>query len=67
MLPGVEGAAILRKLRAAKKPTPVLVLTARDAVNDKVQHFELGADDYLTKPFALAELRRGRARLWAQG
>ena len=42
-------------------------MTGRDAVNDKVQHFELGADDYLTKPFALAELRRGRARLRVQG
>ena len=41
---------------AGKTSVPVLVLTARDAVADKVRHFEIGADDYLTKPFAFAEL-----------
>jgi two-component system copper resistance phosphate regulon response regulator CusR len=56
MLPGMDGSTVLRKLRAMNKPTPVLVLTARDTISDKVQHFEIGADDYLTKPFALAEL-----------
>jgi DNA-binding response OmpR family regulator len=56
MLPGVLGATILKKIRAAKKSVPVLVLTARNTLNDKVEHLELGADDYLTKPFAIAEL-----------
>jgi two-component system, OmpR family, response regulator len=55
MLPGVDGWTILRKLRTRKK-TPVLVLTARDAVQDRVQGLNLGADDYLTKPFSLDEL-----------
>src|SRR5262249_42440729 len=67
MLPGVEGAAILRSYGRPKSLRPCWCMTARDAVNDKVQHFELGADDYLTKPFALAELRRGRARLRVRG
>ncbi|MGH9523856.1 MAG: response regulator [Terriglobales bacterium] len=56
MLPVMDGSTVLKKLRAVSKPSPILVLTARDTLNDKVQHFELGADDYLTKPFALAEL-----------
>jgi DNA-binding response OmpR family regulator len=56
MLPGMHGGSILRKLRAAKKDVPVLVLTARNTLIDKVEHLELGADDYLTKPFAIVEL-----------
>jgi len=56
MLPGLSGTEALRLVRRQNERVPVLVLTARDAINDKVQHFELGADDYLTKPFAFAEL-----------
>ena len=56
MLPGINGTEVLRRLRLNNTHTPVLVLTARDALGDKVEHFELGADDYLTKPFAFAEL-----------
>src|SRR2546425_8879459 len=56
MLPGMSGTEILRHLREKDTNVPVLVLSARDAVADKVGHLELGADDYLTKPFALAEL-----------
>jgi DNA-binding response OmpR family regulator len=69
MLPGLGGSEILRRLRRAKKDVPVLILTARDSTAEKVQNFEAGADDYLTKPFAFAELmvrvkallRRGQA------
>src|SRR5271157_1562879 len=56
MLPGLGGAEILRRLRHAKKEAAVLILTARDSTEQKVEHFEAGADDYLTKPFAFAEL-----------
>ena len=56
MLPGLSGTEALRLIRRQNEHVPVLVLTARDAINDKVQHFEIGADDYLTKPFAFAEL-----------
>src|SRR6184192_743763 len=56
MLPGMSGTEILRHLRGKDPNVPVLVLSARDAVADKVGHLELGADDYLTKPFAFAEL-----------
>ncbi|MCK9530611.1 MAG: heavy metal response regulator transcription factor [Gammaproteobacteria bacterium] len=70
MLPGLDGWAILQSLRAAGHQEPVLFLTARDQVSDRVKGLELGADDYLVKPFAFAELlarartllRRGRAR-----
>jgi DNA-binding response OmpR family regulator len=56
MLPGLSGTEVLRRVRLNNAQTPVLVLTARDALGEKVAHFELGADDYLTKPFAFAEL-----------
>ncbi len=56
MLPGLTGTEILRRLRRRNEAVPVLVLTARDATSEKVQNFEAGADDYLTKPFAFAEL-----------
>ena len=56
MLPGLSGTEVLEKIRKRNLRTPVLVLTARDATADKVRHFEAGADDYLTKPFAFAEL-----------
>jgi len=56
MLPGMSGTEILRQLRQKDTNVPVLVLSARDALADKIGHLELGADDYLTKPFAFAEL-----------
>jgi len=56
MLPGLSGTELLRKLRKRGSNAGVLVLTARDATTDKVENFEAGADDYLTKPFAFAEL-----------
>ena len=55
-LPDVDGLEICRRLRAAGDPTPVLMLTARDAVGDRVEGLDAGADDYLVKPFDLAEL-----------
>jgi two-component system copper resistance phosphate regulon response regulator CusR len=56
MLPGRDGIEILKTLRARGSKTPVLLLTARDAVQDRVLGLESGADDYLVKPFAFAEL-----------
>jgi DNA-binding response OmpR family regulator len=56
LLPQLDGSEILRRVRRGNPRVPVLILTARDAVVDKVAHFEAGADDYLTKPFAMAEL-----------
>jgi DNA-binding response OmpR family regulator len=56
LLPGKPGLQVLRELRQAKVETPILLLTARDSVEDKVQGLDAGADDYLTKPFAFAEL-----------
>lgn len=56
MLPGLNGTELLRRLRRKESKAAVLVLTARDSTNDKVENFEAGADDYLTKPFAFAEL-----------
>ena len=55
-LPGIDGFEVLRRLRARGATTPVLLLTARDAVEDRVRGLETGADDYLVKPFATAEL-----------
>jgi DNA-binding response OmpR family regulator len=56
MLPGLDGTELIRRLRRTNAEVPVLVLTARDRVADKITNFEAGADDYLTKPFAFAEL-----------
>lgn len=56
MLPGQSGLALLRKMRAAGDKTPVLLLTARDSVEDRVAGLDAGADDYLVKPFAFEEL-----------
>lgn len=56
MMPGMSGTEVLRRLRAFNSQVPILILTARDAVTDKVKNLEAGADDYLTKPFAFAEL-----------
>ena len=55
-LPGIDGFEVLRRLRAAGDRTPVLVLTARDALDDRVHGLDLGADDYMAKPFAMPEL-----------
>src|SRR5919199_144636 len=68
MLPGLDGFEVLRRLREAERWTPILMLTARDAVSDRVRGLDTGADDYLVKPFAFSELlsrlraviRRGR-------
>src|SRR6185437_2962818 len=56
MLPSMSGTEVLRRIRRKNEKVPILILTARDATEEKVQHFEIGADDYLTKPFAFAEL-----------
>ena len=56
MLPKVDGVTMLKQLRSQGNPAPVLLLTAMDAVNDRVAGLDAGADDYLTKPFALDEL-----------
>jgi two-component system copper resistance phosphate regulon response regulator CusR len=56
MLPELDGTEVLRRIRATNPSVPVLVLTARDTLNDKISHLEAGADDYITKPFAFAEL-----------
>ncbi|MGV8597517.1 response regulator, partial [Pseudomonas aeruginosa] len=56
MMPGLDGWEVLRMVRAAGKDVPVLFLTARDGVEDRVKGLELGADDYLIKPFAFSEL-----------
>ena len=55
-LPGIDGFEVVRRLRARNGDTPVLLLTARDDVQDRVRGLELGADDYLVKPFAAPEL-----------
>ena len=55
-LPGMDGMTVLRELRAAKHSIPVLILTARDAIEDRVRGLEEGADDYMVKPFALPEV-----------
>ena len=70
LLPELDGTEVLRRVRRTNPRVPVLILTALDAVVDKVSHFEAGAVDYLTKPFAMAELvvraksllRRGTTR-----
>jgi two-component system, OmpR family, response regulator MprA len=56
MLPTLSGTQILTRIRGKNQEVPILILTARDGTREKVQHFEAGADDYLTKPFALQEL-----------
>jgi DNA-binding response OmpR family regulator len=57
MLPGVDGWEVCQTLRRRRDPTPILMLTARGALEDRIRGFEIGADDYLPKPFALRELR----------
>lgn len=56
MLPGIDGLQVLSSMRDRGVQTPVLILTARDAVQDRVRGLEVGADDYLVKPFAFSEL-----------
>jgi two-component system OmpR family response regulator len=56
MLPGLDGVEVCRRLRGAGRWMPILMLTARDAVEDRVRGLDAGADDYLTKPFSFAEL-----------
>jgi two-component system copper resistance phosphate regulon response regulator CusR len=56
MLPQLSGTEVLKRIRAKGNDVPVLVLTALDSITEKVKHFESGADDYLSKPFAFAEL-----------
>ncbi len=64
MLPGMSGLELLRRVRSAKITTPVLLLTARDKIQDRVEGLDAGADDYLVKPFAYDELH---ARVRALG
>lgn len=67
MLPRLTGEEVLRRLRQRRPEVPVIVLTARDAVDDRVRNLNAGADDYVTKPFSFAELlARVRARLRAR-
>lgn len=56
MLPGIDGLTLCRRLREAGRHTPVLILTARDSLDDKIAGLEAGADDYVVKPFALREV-----------
>ena len=56
MIPGIDGMEVCRRLRAERGAVPVLMLTARDSLDDRVRGLDAGADDYLTKPFAFAEL-----------
>src|SRR5947209_2377754 len=57
MMPRLDGLEVCRRMRAAGDRTPILMLTARDAIDDRVQGLDVGADDYLVKPFALRELQ----------
>ena len=63
-MPGIDGLEVCRRIRAAGDRTPILMLTARDSIDDRVEGLDVGADDYLVKPFALRELQaRVRALL----
>ena len=64
MLPGLDGLSVLRELRATKNTVPVIILTARDALPDRLAGLNLGADDYLTKPFSVAELVARLRAVW---
>ncbi|MBA3328053.1 MAG: response regulator transcription factor [Solirubrobacterales bacterium] len=67
-LPGKDGFSVLREVRAAGQRIPVIILSARDDISDKVDGLELGADDYVTKPFRFEELlARVRVRLRVEG
>lgn len=68
MLPEIDGLTLLRRLREAEVHTPVLILTAKDSIEDRIQGLNLGADDYLIKPFSIGELiARARALLRRTG
>ncbi|MDP3939445.1 MAG: response regulator transcription factor [Deltaproteobacteria bacterium] len=67
MLPKRDGPSVLKHLRATGVTTPVIMLTARDAVQDEIQGFDSGADDYLTKPFEFAVLLRRARALFRRG
>eukprot|EP01136_Pigoraptor_vietnamica_P008075 Opistho-1_new@42969 len=67
MLPGVDGYGVLSALRAEGNKTPVLMLTARDKIEDRVKGLEGGADDYLVKPFAFSELLARMGALLRRG
>jgi two-component system response regulator CiaR len=68
MLPGMSGVEIVKKLRSQSMLVPIILLTAKDAVEDRVAGLDAGADDYLTKPFAVSELlARSRAVLRRRG
>jgi two-component system OmpR family response regulator len=56
MLPGMDGLAVIEQMRARRQQTPVLILSARHTVDDRIKGLQAGGDDYLTKPFAFAEL-----------
>ncbi|MEE2036153.1 response regulator transcription factor [Nocardiopsis sp. CT-R113] len=67
-LPGIPGEEVLRRLRQRRPSVPVIVLTAKDAVSDRVANLDAGADDYMVKPFSVSELlARVRARLRTGG
>ena len=67
MLPGLSGTELLTRLRKVNSDVPILILTARDAVSDKIANFEAGADDYLTKPFSPRELLLRIKKILARG
>src|SRR5919198_565395 len=57
MLPGIDGWQVCQRLRTRRNPVPILMLTARSTLDDRVRGLEMGADDYLPKPFAFRELK----------
>lgn len=63
MIPGINGLEVLRRIRLSDQTTPIILVTARDALPDKVSGLDLGANDYLTKPFEIEELL-ARIRVW---
>ncbi len=67
MLPGLDGFSVAKKLRAARNQTPILMLTARDATPDVVEGLNLGADDYLVKPFSFEVLLARLRAIWRRG
>ncbi|MGH2950732.1 MAG: response regulator transcription factor [Solirubrobacterales bacterium] len=67
MLPGIDGMEVCRRLRAEGVASPILMLTARDSVSDRVAGLDRGADDYLTKPFSYAELLARLRALFRRG